>query len=485
MKHRSLFPSVRRRALSLFCVTVLLLQLWPSVTAHAASAPVIMKTKYAYLYNITHDKVLYSSGATQTTYPASTVKIMTALVAIEMYTQNWNTEILITSSMLRNVSGNRIGLRQGEIVTFRDLINCMIIGGANDCAQALAYTIAGGTDAFVELMNQKAAQLGMTHTTYTNVTGMHDEKMVTTLEDVVLLALYAYRNLTFRSISGTYKYEMSPTNKTTNSRKIYSRNPFLTSYYNTLYYASDVTGMNVGSTSEAGYAAVITAEHDGTAYLAIAMGSSSDGDTIYALTSVRAMLDWAYGNFKYIRVISGTTVICDIPVKMSGGTDHVALMPEDNVDVFMEGDIDPEKDIKRTPTLLYDSLTAPVEIGQVVGFLTLSYEDEIVATVNLVVKSDIARSETLYLFSLFSEFFSSRLFRILVIAVILAALFYVLYIARKQYRQKEREKFRRSQLFSQAQKTSVHASLNGAAPIHRQATLPPAADRTESADFKR
>lgn len=326
--------------------------------------------------------------------------------------------------MLSKVSGNNINLRSGEVVTFRDLINCVIVGGANDCAYVIAYSLFDDIQDFVDLMNEKASELGMNDTHYENITGLHDSNMVTTLSDVVILSKYALTQYTYIDMTHQYKYIMAATNRS-GSRVIYTRNHFMTSAYTNLYYRPDVSGINAGSTSEAGHCAVITAENSGTSYLAIAMGSSSDGSSIYAFTTIRSMLDWAYENFRYVVIAKDTDVICELPVKMSSTVDHISVMPKNTVEVFMEGDVDIDNDIKKTVVMLSDDLTAPVESDETVGYLTLSYKDEILARVELVTKTVIPRSEFLYLLSMIYDFIKSRT---VLFVLIVAAVFGIIYV---------------------------------------------------------
>lgn len=398
------------------------------VYVSALEDPVITDTTCAYLYNVTNDRVLYSKNTELRIYPASTVKIMFALIAIENWTEDWDTEIVVTSDMTRGVTGNKLHLLSGEVVTFRDMINGVVVGGANDCASVIAYALFGGTDEALRLMNQKAAELDMRDTVYKNISGLHDPEMVTTLADTVKLAKYAITQYKYYDVASQFKFEMDATERS-GTRKIYTQNAFMTSYYTDRYYRSDVSGINVGYTDAAGYCAVVVAEHDGTSYLAVAMGSGSSGDEIYSFTTISSMLDWAYENFGYITVVKESEIIREVPVRMSATFDKVALYAKRTVDIFMEGDIDVKNDIRHTVVLKQDELDAPLKQGDVVGYLTISYNDEVLDKVELIVRSDIPRSETMYISSVVGNFVLSDSFVTCVIIVVAAAVIYVLYKA--------------------------------------------------------
>ena len=141
------------------------------------------------------------------------------------------------------------------------------------------------------------------------------------------------------------------------------------------------------------------------------------------------MLEWAYENFGYITVVKESEIIREVPVNMSATFDKVALYAKKTVDVFMEGDIDVQNDIKHTVVLKQDELDAPLKQGDVVGFLTISYNDEILDKVELVVRSDIPRSETMYISSVVGNFVLSDSFLTCVVIVVILAVIYVLYTA--------------------------------------------------------
>ena len=122
--------------------------------------PEVERLEGAYLYNFENDQVLFEYDSSEKVYPASTVKIMTAIVAFETFADALDTQITVTSAMLNEVAGNKIGFYEGEIVTVRQMLNCMLVNSANDAAIILAHACAGSTEAFVELMNDMANELG-------------------------------------------------------------------------------------------------------------------------------------------------------------------------------------------------------------------------------------------------------------------------------------------------------------------------------------
>ena len=133
--------------------------------------PSVERCQSAYLFNVENDRVLFKYNPTEQVYPASTVKLMTAIVAFEYFADDLDSKITVTRDMLDEVSGNRIGFYEGEVVSARQMLNCMLVNSANDAAIILAHGVAGSTSAFVRMMNDKAAWIGAYETTYTNPTG--------------------------------------------------------------------------------------------------------------------------------------------------------------------------------------------------------------------------------------------------------------------------------------------------------------------------
>lgn len=168
---------------------------------------------YIYLYDQTTGQVLWDNGSKEIIYPASLTKMMTALIAIENV-DNYDQQVLIDERImagLKEAGASRAGFNVGDIVTIRDLIYGTLLPSGAECTQALAYTIAGSVDGYVDMMNQKAQELGMKDTHYVNTTGLHNDNHYSTLYDISLLLDYALQNDFFKEVftSDTYQAGIS------------------------------------------------------------------------------------------------------------------------------------------------------------------------------------------------------------------------------------------------------------------------------------
>lgn len=388
--------------------------------------PEVERLEGAYLYNFENDQVLFEYDSSEKVYPASTVKIMTAIVAFETFADALDTQITVTSAMLNEVAGNKIGFYEGEIVTVRQMLNCMLVNSANDAAIILAHACAGSTEAFVELMNDMANELGAYDTYYTNPTGMHSSAMVTTARDTAEIAKYAYGIPGFIEITSTPKYVMEATNRC-DFRNIYNRNCMISKYYSVDYYYSGALGMNAGATTQGGYALCAVAEdaEDGLTYLAVVLGAEGEDEVFYNYINAERMLDWAFSSYGYAKVLTTSQMICEIDVNLSSTLDYVTLVPEREISVYLPTSVDLKKDIRYSYNTYEDSVDAPVEAGQEAGTITVIYGDEILGSCALITTSSITRSEFLYFLARVGEFTESRFFRATVVSAVVLSIAYV------------------------------------------------------------
>ena len=407
------------------------------------AVPELEHAPFVYVYNFENDTVLYEKGdMTVPVYPTSTVKIMAGITAIEALGEEGRSRsITVTQEMLNKASGNKIGFQAGEVVTAEQMLYSMLVNGANDAAIILSYAVAGSVDAFVEMMNDKAFEIGARSTVYANPTGMHSDSMRTTTADTVTIAKYAYENSYFMEIVGTQMYLMEETN-VSGFRKIYNRNCLMSKYYRPDYYYENVIGMNAGSTVQGGYSAVAVARSDDGAltYLCVIMGAESvksevagEDDILTNYKGAVDMFNWAFRSFGYTEVLSTKNVVCEVPVGLSSTTDYVTLVPAENVSVFLPTNIDKKSEIKITSTT-NENVKAPVSKGQKLGSAKVMYGEVEIGRMDLVSTSDVSRSEFLFALERISEFTKSRFFIATAVSAVVLSVLYVLVKARASQR---------------------------------------------------
>lgn len=426
----------RRLIASLLCAMAgILLLPFLILPVCAAEPPEISGAAGAYLYNFENDLVLYEMNSDTRIFPASTVKLMTGILAMEALWDTPDKTITVTANMLNKVVGNNMGLKVGETVTAKDMLYGLLLNGANDAAQVLAVTVAGSVEEFVNAMNEKAMLLGAYDTFYTNPTGMHSDAMITTVADTARIAKYAYSLPGFTEITSLSKYVMDATNKS-DYRNLYNRNGQISRFYEPNYMYSGSLGMNAGYTKQAGYCLVSVAQRDNLTYLCIVMNADGGDDGIMSYENAKTLLDYAFQSFGYIEVLSQKQRICEVSVSLSSTVDYVTLVPAQSIVRYLPTDYDPSK---LHLSCTYDeSLSAPVEEGSVHGTVTVSYENEILGSSDLIATASVSRSEFLYMLQRIKDFTAGRFFRALLVFIVLFSVAYVLFEAHRREMQMRR-----------------------------------------------
>lgn len=233
------------------------------------------------LFNLDTGSVLYSQNMYERLYPASMTKIMTALIALE---SNRNEEIVtISESALNLESGSQVcGFQPGDQVSMRELINGLLVYSGNDAAAAIAETVGGTEEQFVAMMNEKARQLGMTGTHFTNPHGLQDEEHYTTAYDIYLMLNEAMRNQEFLSIIQLGSYTLNFENESGMAKAItlYSTDHYLTGE-STPPKNVTVLGGKTGTTEKAGNClALISQNAYGTPFISI-VANAATKDLLY------------------------------------------------------------------------------------------------------------------------------------------------------------------------------------------------------------
>lgn len=312
-------------------------------------------------------RLLYAQNPDKRLANASTTKIMTALLTLEQPDQD---RYFTVDSDAIQVEGTTMGLQPGDSVTLHQLAAGMLLPSGNDAANAAAVEIAGSEEAFVRLMNQRAAELGLENTQYRNPSGLDAEGHYSSARDLATLAAHALENEDFADIVSKQEIRMAFGNPPYN-RSLYTTNKLLERYP----YA---IGVKTGYTDDAGLCLVTAAEKDGTRLIIVTLNGKDDVNTHMRL----------YGHFFPLlaRVdLSGFTEGLSVPV--TGGTrDSVAAVPAAEPEAaLLEREYDELTREVELPQFVY----APVQAGQVLGEIRLLSGDKVVWQSALVADSDV------------------------------------------------------------------------------------------------
>ena len=399
------------------------------------------KAYAVYFYNVEKDSALFSKNETNRIAPASTVKLMTALLAFDNI-RDKDEYITITEEMLEGASINLMKLEVGEKIQARELLVGLVCAGYNDAATALAVHVSGSIDAFVMLMNQKALEIGMDDTEYVDPMGINDSAY-TTAYDTMLVAKEFMRRQSLVEMSSMPSYEVPRTNLS-EARKIHNRNAMISNYTGSMHLNSNAIGMNAGMTSGGGYCVVTAAQKDDMTYICVVMGAgyNEETQTVYSYVVANELINYAISYLGYRTVIPAGTQICTLPIKAAHvKTKEVSIVIDDDIKAYLPYDYLESGLLKRTVICEKKALTAPVKKGDKVGTVVISYGDEIVAMADMVVAEDVARDSFMYALEKVRTFVTGRTFIAFSICLIVLIFLYVFILPKiKSSRRKKRRK---------------------------------------------
>nr|WP_302656025.1 D-alanyl-D-alanine carboxypeptidase family protein [uncultured Agathobaculum sp.] len=396
-----------------------------SVTALASNSPALDATA-ALLVSPDSGMVLYSKNADQKRYPASTTKIMTALLTLENVS---NLDETVTSEAVdfENVTADssNAGILLGEQVTVRDLLYALMLPSANEAAYMLARHVGGSWEQFVDMMNDRAAELGCTGTHFCNPCGLHEEDHYTTAYDLYRIAKEAMKDVTFRDIVSTVQHRMAKTNLH-EERIIYTTNQLIFSSFQPWSYANCL-GIKTGHTSQAGNCFVGYAEYGDAKLFSVVLGCSNSSkeypSVAASFTDTKKLCQWGFENFTSKTLARQGEEVTYTKVKLSTDTNQLLLTAKADVVALLPKDLD----VKALELVedIPEEVKAPVKAGDPIGTATYRYNGTDYGTVELVALNDISRSTVLFYADKLSTFFQSMVFKILLLA---AAAFFILHI---------------------------------------------------------
>lgn len=394
--------------------------------AKNANAPI--KSEAYYLVNIDTGAVIFSHNADKQMKCASLVKIATALLTVENC-DNLDTVVTVSESAIKPLAytySASADLKAGEQITVRNLLYCMMLENANDACNVLAEYIGGSIDAFVDMMNERAKELGCTNTNFTNTHGLDEEGEYSTAYDMYLITKKAWEYSVLADMSQVIDYTVPATNLS-EAREL--NNWFDMIEEGTRYYYTYARGFKCGMTDDAQRCASFVASKDAYTYIGIILGcpnEDTDGcgyKDNTALYEAKRMLRWAFLNLKMIVLARTTDALTSVPVELSADADHVRLLPQKQLQALLLNSVD-----KNSLEYVYnipETLDAPVEKGQVVGTLEIRYAENVISTVTLVAGESIERNSMMFFARKVKEVVSSSVFLIVVTVIVLIVVLYV------------------------------------------------------------
>ena len=397
-----------------------------SDTAPSLTAPA------AYVVNLDTNIVVYDKNSEAPLPAASLTKMMTTLLLLESYQDQLDSISLTAPSYIydliweQSTNASTADIRRGETQSLRNLLYAMLLPSGNEAAYIVADYMGGGSiDNFVAMMNEEAARIGCTGTTFADPCGL-DTNNVTTARDayLILRALTSYD--IFATVVSTPSYDMGTNDRYTTPGTYVIQNTDKMLNEGSAYYRGYVRGGKTGSLGEwqnfAGWHS-----QDGESYISVVLNvpMESDEGGRPALLETGTLMDWVFATYTIAPALDPTQPITEVRVAYSTQADTVMLYPVDNMMTLLprEGGAALTEQVFHVP----DQLPAPIKQGDVVGTVTLTIQGEIIGTTDLIAGSDVSRNQLLYTLSRVREFFSSTYCKVVVMLTMLVIGAYLIF----------------------------------------------------------
>ena len=381
--------------------------------------PPSVTSDYIYLIDIDNGQVLWSMRGEDSMYPASLTKIMTAVLAIESLS-DLEERILITEDMwagLVEENASVAGFYPGDEPTVRDLLYGVLLPSSADAVNALAVRISGSVSAFVDAMNRKAEELGMTSTHFTNPTGLHNDSHVSSPNDLALLMEYALQSEQFREMLASRTYTSSPIASAPDGLVLNSTSWPLINDGPDTFSIPGYLGGKTGFTNPAGRCLASHAEFGGM-HLVLISGHSWDYGHIMDAATV---YNWFNDNYERQTYLSEETVLKNVAViDSSRNAAFDVVVPETRT-------MDLPKDaVIEVVTDVPDELTAPIQEGDDIGSLQVTANGKRIYEIRLQAPESFRYSRLMHAYNAAAAFHASHRFLFWAICILLAFGLFVL-----------------------------------------------------------
>ena len=359
------------------------------------NSPMLQTARAAFIYEVNTNTVLYNYNPDLVVSPGALAKLVTAIVAIEK--GDPEQELTVNSMSYKTLPGSAVrvnaGLKEGEKMTLRDMLHCMIMTWANDAAVTIAENVGGTQENFVQLMNQWVKDAGCVNTKFTNVHGISSVEATTTARDMVRIYQKACRNSVFKELLATTAYTIAPTNKTEKERKLQANNYLMEEYILSRYnYKGVTTGFAPYGENYGGHL-LCTAETGGMNFVVVVLGAEREfaengWQPIYYGNYEEAweLLDFAFDGYKMCRLLHEGQSLYQFSV--ANGDNQVVAQSNTAMDAVLPK-------TARMKNLLYKymvkggGLTAPISMGEKIATLQIWYQNSCIAETELHAMSSV------------------------------------------------------------------------------------------------
>lgn len=416
-----------------------------------------------YMINLDNEEVIFELDPDSERSPASLTMIMTAIVMLDniggdpsLLKQKYVSAGSEAFDELFDTGAATADIQPYEEVCYYDLLAAMMIPSACEAANIIAINVAGDIPTFVDMMNQKAQELGLEHTHFSNTHGLFTQQNYSSAHDIAVMCKYALDNYpVFKEIVAMSNYMMEPTDFHNPGSVVQTTNLMVNGYSN--YYYSGCRGIRTGATESAGRCLASYAVYDTQSYLIVSLGApmekleedyekgANDEFSLYNEDIVYYnMLDhinlynWAFNMLTPTDFINKDSEILEVDVAYGRKLDYANLKPAKGYSQLWPVDMKTD-DVERIITVK-ENIVAPVEAGDVLGTMELRYQGETLAVIDLISTTKVERSPVKERIKIIRSYFHSKLFKITIIVIVaLFSIYAVTYfiLAQKKYLRKK------------------------------------------------
>ena len=377
-----------RRIKKIICFLIIIFNIL-SINKFCNAAEINISAPVCVLMEYSTGKILFEKNLNKMMYPASTTKLMTAILVLEKC--QLTDVATVSNSAVDSVPAgySTAYLQKGEKLTIEQLLHVLLIPSANDAANVLAEHVGGSIANFANMMNSKAKEIGCENTNFKNPSGIHDENHYSTAYDLSLIAKHAMQFQTIKDIVQKTVYNLPKTDKYNSDNRIfYNTNLLLSHHSPDDYYYPYATGLKTGYTNPAKDCIIATAKKDDLELIAVILGAEdTNGSLVPKFLDCKKLFEYGFSNYSYKNIKKANSVVTKVSVLgATEDTKNLNILVKNDINVFLENNFDINN---LEPKLELDTtLVAPIKGGSTIGKITYDI-DGIIYTSELIAETDV------------------------------------------------------------------------------------------------
>ena len=402
-------------------------------------------SKSVYMENLDTGETIVDINSEDQLPIASMTKVMTAVVLLDRVSHEESelrkTYVSAGTEAFDELYGTGAAtadIQPDEKVSYYDLLAALLIPSACEAANIIAINVGGSIPEFVELMNKKASEIGMSRSHFSNAHGLFVQDNYSTAKDMALLCKYALEHYSvFKDLVAMNEYQMESTEYHETGSLLFNTNLMLDSLSD--YYYASVKGIKTGTTEEAGRCLSTYATYDGQTYLIVTLGAPmeklqedyakgeedpgsifADEEVYYNILDHLHLYKWAFSMLQSTDFINENSEVRDVKVQYGKDLDYANLKPANGYNQIWPIDVSVD-DVEKVITV-EENIVAPIEVGDVLGKMKLVYKGETLTEIDLVSTTRVDRSQSKARMKVVKSYFSSKVFKV-TLTIVLTGIF--------------------------------------------------------------